>query len=387
MHFRFLYKRVVAVFLVGLFFTSSIIWPDLAYGRPDNEVKLHGVKSSIEAKRKAAKAKIDELKRKEKIEIKKLYQSQRKLEATKNDIEYCSVKLHTAKSKLTVLESQLSSISYEQNISARRAGERIKQIYKGERISILHLIFAAHDINTFLDRVYYQQRLAEHDKKLLQDLRLKTRRLVNAKQDIEYQKNSIVSTIGVMNQKKSQITSSISVSQYMISKLRTDRSTYEAAEKELARQSQSIASMIGKSSRKSSIRTNTGFLRPVTGIISSPFGWRRHPIFGSRSFHSGVDIAGKNRSPIRASNTGEVVFTGWYGGYGKVVIVNHGKYKGTSTSTLYAHLSSTAVSVGQEVKQGQTVGYEGSTGYSTGPHLHFEVRLEGKPTNPLNYIP
>ncbi|HBH17406.1 MAG TPA: peptidase M23, partial [Cyanobacteria bacterium UBA9579] len=90
---------------------------------------------------------------------------------------------------------------------------------------------------------------------------------------------------------------------------------------------------------------------------------------------------------IRASNSGEVVFTGWYGGYGKVVIVNHGKYKGRETSTLYAHMSSTNVKVGQQISQGTVVGYEGSTGYSTGPHLHFEVRLDGKPSNPMNYMP
>ena len=127
-------------------------------------------------------------------------------------------------------------------------------------------------------------------------------------------------------------------------------------------------------------------MRPIGGRITSPFGWRTHPIFNSRTFHSGVDIAGPNRGSIRASNSGKVIYSGWYGGYGKVVIVDHGSVNGKPTSTLYAHMSSIKVGQGQLVNKGDVLGYEGSTGYSTGPHVHFEVRINGKPNNPLNYI-
>ena len=80
------------------------------------------------------------------------------------------------------------------------------------------------------------------------------------------------------------------------------------------------------------------------------------------------------------------MYVGWYGGYGKVVIIDHGQYNGKAISTLYAHLSSYNVSVGQKISQGQKIGNAGSTGYSTGPHLHFEVRVRGQVQNPLNYI-
>ena len=116
--------------------------------------------------------------------------------------------------------------------------------------------------------------------------------------------------------------------------------------------------------------------------VTSPFGWRRHPIFGVRKFHSGVDLAGPNRSPIRAADSGNVLYTGWYRGYGKVVIISHGK----GMATLYAHLSRQAVKVGDNVTKGDVIAYEGSTGFSTGPHLHFEVRVDGKPNNPLNFV-
>jgi murein DD-endopeptidase MepM/ murein hydrolase activator NlpD len=113
------------------------------------------------------------------------------------------------------------------------------------------------------------------------------------------------------------------------------------------------------------------------GTVTSEFG----PRWGE--FHPGIDIAAPDRTPIRASKAGVVIFAGWYGGYGNLVVVSHGG----GLSTAYAHQSSIAVSQGQNVSQGQVLGYEGSTGYSTGPHLHFEVRLDGVPQNPRGYVP
>ena len=125
---------------------------------------------------------------------------------------------------------------------------------------------------------------------------------------------------------------------------------------------------------------------PVSGArISSPFGYRIHPIFKSRIYHTGIDYAIAYGTPIRASNSGKVIYSGWYGGYGKVVIVDHGVINGKPTTTLYAHMSSIKVGNGQLVNKGDVLGYEGTTGYSTGPHVHFEVRINGKPNNPMNY--
>ena len=132
--------------------------------------------------------------------------------------------------------------------------------------------------------------------------------------------------------------------------------------------------------------TSTGFIKPIGGAITSPYGYRIHPIFKKRIYHSGIDIGGPNGGSIVASNDGKVIYTGWYGGYGKVVILDHGVVNGQPITTLYAHMSSINARNGQFVKKGQQIGREGSTGYSTGPHCHFEVRVNGKPVNPLNYI-
>ena len=150
-----------------------------------------------------------------------------------------------------------------------------------------------------------------------------------------------------------------------------------------------IASMTKKSASSTTTPvkvSSSGFIKPIAGPITSPFGYRIHPIFKSRIYHSGIDIGGPNGGAIRASNDGRVIYSGWYGGYGKVVILDHGVINGSPITTLYAHMSVIKVSNGQVVKKGQTVGLEGSTGYSTGPHCHFEVRVNGKPVNPLSYI-
>ncbi|HUG85317.1 MAG TPA: peptidoglycan DD-metalloendopeptidase family protein, partial [Euzebya sp.] len=124
------------------------------------------------------------------------------------------------------------------------------------------------------------------------------------------------------------------------------------------------------------------FILPVGGRISSEFGYRIHPISGASRLHAGIDIAAPGGTPIGAAGAGTVVSVGWRGGYGNAVIIDHGG----GIATLYAHQSRTAASVGQSVSQGQIIGYVGTTGYSTGNHLHWEVRVNGAPTNPRGYL-
>ncbi len=122
---------------------------------------------------------------------------------------------------------------------------------------------------------------------------------------------------------------------------------------------------------------------PTYGSITSPFGWRMHPIYGEEKFHTGIDVANTIGSPVHATADGEVVFAGWDGDYGNRIELRH---KAAGYSTFYAHLLKVKVSYGDEVKRGQVIGYVGSTGNSTGPHCHYEVRRQGSPINPAQFI-
>jgi murein DD-endopeptidase MepM/ murein hydrolase activator NlpD len=121
---------------------------------------------------------------------------------------------------------------------------------------------------------------------------------------------------------------------------------------------------------------------PIPGRLTSNFGWRIHPIYHTRRFHAGVDFGAPLGTAIGAADSGMVIYAGWYGGYGNAVILDHG----SGLTTVYGHTSRLYVRVGQLVQKGQTIAAVGSTGLSTGPHLHFEVRRRGQVVNPLGYL-
>jgi murein DD-endopeptidase MepM/ murein hydrolase activator NlpD len=157
-----------------------------------------------------------------------------------------------------------------------------------------------------------------------------------------------------------------------------------------AREDAAVQSVIGRSAApvNTAVAAPTnpsalGFQWPIQAPITSPYGYRVHPVYGSRRLHAGVDLGAARGTQIASSNDGSVIFAGVQGGYGNTVIVDHGG----GITTLYAHLTSFNVSKGQTVGRGDIVGFVGSTGTATGPHLHFEVRVNGGPVNPISYLP
>ena len=121
---------------------------------------------------------------------------------------------------------------------------------------------------------------------------------------------------------------------------------------------------------------------PVMGRINSPFGWRQHPITKRANFHTGIDIKADRGTVIRSAGSGKVVYSGWMGGYGKVLVIEHNN----GQSTLYAHCSTLLAKQGDSISQSENIARVGTTGQSTGPHLHFEVRVSNSPVNPLKYL-
>lgn len=343
----------------------------------------------IEAKHRETKAKIRRLKLLENMETNKLYKNQQRLETTTKDLAYSKQQYSDAKQKLSDIEAELARAVSEYNSTLFHVRKRIRNIFKHHRKNLFEMIITSEDINTMMDNIYFQNVVTKADKHSLYNVRQNARRIAQIRYQQEMEKRRLANSIQDMNYKQQAIQQAIGKNEQLIQKLRTDRRTYERTERELAAQSRSLTGMINRSTSSSSsnnMKVVTGFIKPISGPITSPYGWRVHPIFKSRTFHSGIDIGGPNNGAIVASNSGKVIYTGWYGGYGKVVIIDHGMYNGAKITTLYAHLNSWSVSVGQYVTRGQVIAREGSTGYSTGPHCHFEVRVNGQTRNPLNYI-
>jgi murein DD-endopeptidase MepM/ murein hydrolase activator NlpD len=125
---------------------------------------------------------------------------------------------------------------------------------------------------------------------------------------------------------------------------------------------------------------------PAPGRLTSRYGYRDHPIYGDRRFHSGIDIGGGQGARVSAADGGIVTYAGYAGGYGTLVVISHRTVDGQDLSTAYAHMGVLTVSEGQSVRRGDKVGEIGNEGNSTGPHLHFEVRLGGETRDPLDYV-
>lgn len=328
-----------------------------------------------------------------KTEKNKLSNNQQKLEKAQVELKNTTERYNSLVSNLSSMEHQLNTAIYEFRSIDAQMKSRIRQVYKHQRSGMFELILSATDVNSMMDMFYYEKIVIKDDYRRMQLVKAKANQIAMLKAQVESQRRMVEASIRDINTQKATIQGSIAENKNMIERLQKDKSYYERSERELARQSASIQNMIESLTRRNSHSgssqvhvSSTGFSYPISGPITSPFGWRTHPIFKSRIFHSGIDIAGPNGGAIRASNDGKVIYAGWYGGYGKVVILDHGVINGKPITTLYGHMSAVNVSNGQFVKKGQTVGREGSTGYSTGPHCHFEVRVNGKPTNPLNYI-
>jgi len=344
-------------------------------------------KASIDQKRRQTNAKIKKLKILEGLEKNKMYKNQQKLESASSNLRASQNQYSSLEKQLAQLEREYAISLAEYNAKNLQIKNNIRKVYKSQRKGMFELLFTAKDLNELLDTIYFEKIILKKDYARMQAVKAKAAGLQNMKAEISSKKQMLAASIQSINQEKKKYQNAIAQNQNMIHKLKTDRATYERTERELARQSASLQAMISRNTGSSTVQVSSaGFLKPISGRITSPFGWRTHPIFNSRTFHSGVDIGGPNYGNIVASNSGKVIYSGWYGGYGKVVILDHGTVNGKPTTTLYAHMSSILVSNGQQVNKGQVIGKEGTTGYSTGPHCHFEVRINGKPNNPLNYI-
>ena len=294
---------------------------------------------------------------------------------------------------------------------------RIRDIYMHGQLSYLDVVLGAKDFGDFANRVELLRRVIAADMDLITSIRQQRDEIQQVQQELESQRQKQSALKENAAQKKAEIEQHKKEQQVM-HQAETDKATAEEVYRELEASSQSIGEMLRQraaaqqqaeassqadsNDSSDSSTTDTGndsgssepadsyqpvsgsgaFVWPVNGVITSPYGYRTHPIFGTTIYHSGVDIGVDYGTPVHAADSGVVVEAGWISGYGYAVVIDHGN----GLSTLYGHNESLNVSSGQSVSQGQVIAYAGSTGNSTGPHVHFEVRSNGDPVDPLSYL-
>ncbi|MBF2002907.1 MAG: peptidoglycan DD-metalloendopeptidase family protein [Synechococcales cyanobacterium M58_A2018_015] len=312
---------------------------------------------------------------------------QQDIKATSAQIQQNEQKLRQATQRLQALESQLAKA--EQRYQARQTAtaSRLRFLQRQHGSYGWAVLLQSQNLNEFLDRRYQLRLIYQSDRQILATLKADADAIIQQHRAIEAQKNDIALMTQQLLAQKSEFQARAKAEQGLINRLRLDRQALEVAEEQLTQDSNAIAALIQQrlgvynpNRRIGPSKRLLGY--PSDGTITSGFGYRLHPILGYTRFHGGLDFGADYGSPIRAAKAGRVLFAGWYGGYGQTVIVDHGN----GITTLYGHASEVYVKDGQTVQQGQVIAGVGSTGLSTGPHLHFEVRISGEPVDPLEYL-
>ena len=296
-------------------------------------------------------------------------------------------KSNALQAKINDNQAQLAKKKAEVEQRKKVYSQRLRQIYINGQVNYLDVLLGAKDFGDFSSRMYLLQKIISSDIAMLQQLQKDEAEIKSRQEQLDAEMKEIKSTKAELEAKRARANKLKEQRSYMLYKAQEEEQQSQSEYERLLAISENITAMLRNmesSGGGSSSSGGTGrFMWPCRGEITSYFGWRTHPIFGTTKYHSGMDIAVDYGTPIMAADSGTVIYSGWLGGYGYAVMIDHG----SGLVTLYAHNQSLNVYEGQYVNKGTCIAYAGSTGYSTGPHCHFEVRLHGEVTEPLNYLP
>ena len=305
-------------------------------------------------------------------------------EATK---AYKDVKkeLDATEARIDENEDKLKVLNKDFAVKRDQLAKRVRDIYINGQINYLDVLFGAKDFQDFFTRMDLLKRVIQQDYDLVQVVFAEKTAIETSQKELEKDKTAKEKLVASAADRKKEAEKKQAAKQAIIDKMETDRATQERIINENLAASKEVEQMIRNSRYQpaSPALSGGGALNwPLGGPITSPFGWRVHPITGASRFHSGIDIGGDYGDTIHAAGAGIVSYAGWISGYGYAVIIDHGG----GISTLYGHNQALLVSEGQSVSQGQAIAECGSTGNSTGPHCHFEVRVDGEPVDPMGYL-
>ncbi len=294
----------------------------------------------------------------------------------------------TLQSSINDNQSKLAQKKKDVETRLKVYRKRLRDIYINGQINYLDVLLGAKDFSDFSSRMFLLQKIIGSDIDMLEQLKKDEAEIAARQAKLDAEMKEIKTTQVALEAKTARVNKLKEQRSQMLYKAQEEEQQSQEEYERLLAISENIAAMLRN--MESSGMTASGssggtgrFMWPCSGPITSYYGWRTHPVFGTTKYHSGMDIAVDYGTPILAADSGTVIYSGWLGGYGYAVMIDHG----SGLVTLYGHNQSLNVYEGQYVSKGTCIAYAGSTGYSTGPHCHFEVRLHGEVTEPLNYLP
>lgn len=316
-----------------------------------------------------------------------------KMVAIQDNIKELGDQLEQKKLEIEESEKELEAANIKKDEQYEATKARMVQMYKNQKVGYIQVVFSSNSFWEAINRLEYIRRISEKDNTLLDTYQAQIDYIEVQKEKIESEKSDLDLLQKKEISKKNELEEARAAKQVAIDKLESEEGKLAGEISKLEEISEQLEADIKKlteemeAKNKNQIPTQyTGgtFTWPVPGYyrISSEYNPRTSPISGNYEFHTGIDIPAGYGEDVVAAGDGVVITAGWVNGYGNTVMISHG----SGIVTLYGHNSSVVVSQGQTVSKGQVVAKIGSTGYSTGNHCHFEVRVNGSHTSPWPYL-
>ena len=389
----------------------------------EKESRLNSDKSETESKLEENKQKQQSVEEQIKAINEKLENTENEIKANENEIAKTNKELNELEEEIDQLNNEINELKERIKKRDELLKNRLRSIQKtGGNVQYMAVILGSENFSDFISRSSAVNTIMDQDKSIMEEHARDKRNLEKKQTEMENKKAEVEEKKASLEEKKKELTTlqmqfdqqkkeqqnlmkkleeeygiledhklSVEEEQKLIAaqaaSLEKAKQLAEQQKEKLKKEAEQANSNSGSGGNKVSSGGSGNFIWPASGRFSSGFGPRTHPIYGNNRPHNGIDIAAGVGTPIVASASGVVAYAGWMNGYGNTVMITH-SINGQTFTTLYAHMSSISVSNGQSVSQGQQIGGIGSTGNSTGPHLHFEIHPGGykNPANPMSYL-
>jgi murein DD-endopeptidase MepM/ murein hydrolase activator NlpD len=313
-------------------------------------------------------------------------------------LEMLQAELDRAGAELAAKTAELERTVAELEAYTDRFRDRAAGVYMRGPTTYEAVLFGAADFHAFVAGLAYADRVLQVDVDAVDRIRELKASIEAQRAEVESRRAELDRQTAAVAREQARLAglrerqagardavlAEIDYKRELLRRVQSEKAAYAAALQSYLEESQSIAELLRRAQRgQQVVQGQGGYLKwPVSGRVTSEFGWRTHPVYGYRSFHTGIDIAAPAGTTVHAARAGEVLYVGYRGAFGLIVLVDHGG----SLATMYAHLARAYVSPGDAVSLLGAVGAVGCTGWCTGPHLHFEVRVAGEPQNPRAWL-
>ncbi|MDL2298409.1 peptidoglycan DD-metalloendopeptidase family protein [Synergistaceae bacterium OttesenSCG-928-D05] len=342
--------------------------------------------------------KLSETQKQEKTVVQQVETLSQKITLTQQKVNVTTLNVQKVQGNISDLTKKIAETNKNIEHVQDKLSHRFVAIYKYGGVAEFNLLMSSQGAQDALSNSYLLGKIAEQDEALINQLISEKNELEKAQQELQSEKTKLEGQVKNLSQQQNQLKGEADERNALLAKVRKDKALYMAEQAELLKASKelqnTIKTLLAEKKRlaqqKNPGQKETVYYRggklawplPIAGKITSTFGTRVHPVFKTKTTHTGVDISAPHGTAVNAADAGEILYTGWLKGYGQVVIVDHG----ANLTTVYAHLSKIETSEGTKVKRGQLIGRVGSTGVATGNHLHFETRVNGEAVNPMRYL-